>query len=103
MDVPQRIAPSADALAAVCQRFGVHRLALFGSVLRSDFGPNSDVDVLIEFEPGRTPGYFRIFELEQELSHLFGERRVEARTAQELSRHFRDDVVRHSRTLYVAA
>jgi predicted nucleotidyltransferase len=103
MDPVLRFAIAPEALAAICRRRGVHRLALFGSVLRDDFGPDSDIDVLVEFEPGRTPGYFGLFEFEDELSVLFGGRKVDLRTPQELSQYFRDEVVNGSRSLYVAA
>ncbi len=90
------------ALAALCARYGVKRLSLFGSVLRDDFGPESDVDVLVEFEPGKVPGLLGIVRMERELSQLFGGRRVDLRTARELSRFFRDSVVAESRVAYDA-
>lgn len=67
------------------------RNSLFGSVLRDDFGPDSDVDVLVEFEEGHTPGFFGLARMQQELSGLFG-REVDLRTPQDLSRYFRDEV-----------
>ncbi len=80
-----------DDLAAFCRRHHIRKLALFGSVLREDFGPDSDVDVLVEFEPGHTPGW-EIVALEDELSLLLG-RAVDLRTPEELSRHWRQQVV----------
>jgi predicted nucleotidyltransferase len=91
----------ADQIAALCRRYHVRRLSLFGSVLRDDFGPQSDVDVLVEFEQGRTPG-LRFFRLEEELSALLG-RRVDLNTRASLSRHFRDRVLFDARDVYVAA
>jgi predicted nucleotidyltransferase len=88
-------------LAALCRRYHVRRLSLFGSVLRDDFGPESDIDVLVEFEQGRTPG-LGFFRLEEELSALFG-RRVDLNTRASLSRHFRDHVLFVARDVYVAA
>ncbi len=61
-----------DALAAFCRERGVKRLSVFGSALREDFGPDSDVDVLVEFEEGRTPGLFGFSAMESELSAMFG-------------------------------
>lgn len=90
-----------DQLAALCRRYHVRRLSLFGSVLRDDFGPQSDVDVLVEFEPGRTPG-LGFFRFEQELSALLG-RRADLNTKASLSRHFRDRVLFNARDVYVAA
>ncbi len=86
-------AVSREEIAAFCRRRHIRRLALFGSILRGDFGPQSDVDVLVEFQPGRAPGYFRLFDMEEELSGLFGGRRVDMRTSLDLSRYFRDEVI----------
>jgi predicted nucleotidyltransferase len=90
-------------VAAFCREHGISRLALFGSVLRDDFGPESDVDVLVHFEPGRTPGFFRLFDLQDELSNLLGDRKVDLRTPDDLSPYFRDDVLRTASPLYDAA
>src|SRR5260221_14237050 len=65
-----KVSVDRDRLAEFCRHNGVRRLAVFGSALRDDFGPNSDVDVLVEFEPGRTPG-LRFFRMQDELSRLF--------------------------------
>jgi len=97
----QKIAIHSDALAQFCQRHRIRKLALFGSVLRDDFGPQSDIDVLVEFEPGHTPSFFKLYDLEEELSALFGGRRVDMRTPEELSKYFRDEVVKQSQTQYV--
>jgi len=83
-------------LAAFCRHHHIKSLALFGSVLRDDFRPDSDIDVLVEFEPGKTPGFFTIAEMEDELSLLFGNRKVDVRTPQDLSRYFRDRVLREA-------
>jgi predicted nucleotidyltransferase len=79
-------------LAALCRRHRIARLSLFGSVLTDEFGPDSDVDVLVEFEPGHTPG-LAITNLEDELSVLFGGRRVDVVTARSLHRLIRDRVL----------
>ncbi len=100
-DLRQRFAVPKGALAEFCHRYHIRKLSLFGSVLRDDFGPDSDVDVLVEFEPGKTPG-FGIVTIEDELSRLIG-RKVDLRTPGELSRYFRADVVREARVQYESA
>ncbi len=95
-----RISP--EDLAAFCGRHRVRRLALFGSVLRDDFGPDSDIDILVDFEPGCVPSLLTMAGLEMELSALLG-RQVDLRTPAELSRHFRDQVLREAEVQYVAA
>lgn len=89
-----------DRIIELCRRYRIRKLALFGSVLRDDFGPDSDVDVLVEFEPGHTPG-FGFIAIQDELSALLG-RRVDLNTANDLSRYFRDEVVREAEVLYAA-
>ena len=80
-------------LAAFCQEHGIKRLAIFGSALREDFGPESDIDVLVEFEPDRIPGLLGIAGMELELSELFTGRKVDLRTPEDLSPYFRQDVL----------
>ena len=75
-------------------------MALFGSVLREDFGPDSDVDVLVAFEPGHAPGFFRLFDLKRELSSLFDGRKVDLRTPEDVSRYFREDVIAEAEIQY---
>ena len=89
-------------IAAFCHRRRIHRLALFGSVLREDFRPESDVDILVEYEPDAGVGYIQMGEMESELTAIIG-RRVELHTAGDLSAYFRDQVVGEAQTLYVAA
>jgi len=84
---------------AFCKKHHIRKLSLFGSVLRADFGPKSDIDVLVEFEPGHVPGFFRLFDLEEELSSLLG-RKVDLRTPEDLSRYFRDEVIKHAKVQY---
>ena len=84
---------SRDSLAVFCREHGIRRLSVFGSALREDFGPESDVDVLVEFEPDRTPGLFGIAHMELELSRLFSGRKVDLRTLEDLSPYFRKDVL----------
>lgn len=84
-----------------CERHGIRRLSLFGSVLRSDFRPDSDVDVLVEFTPGFVPG-LAFFEMQEELSAILG-RPVDLNTPGFLSPLFRDEVIRSAEEQYVAA
>jgi hypothetical protein len=98
-----RIPVDRDALARFCQANHIRKLALFGSVLREDFGPDSDVDVLVEFEPDAPVTLFDIARMERELSPLFAGRRVDLRTAEDLSRHFRDQVVATAQVQYAPA
>jgi len=85
-------------LAEFCRRNHIARLALFGSVLRNDFRPDSDIDVLVEFEPSHVPG-FAIVAMENELSRLAG-RKVDLRTPRDLSRYFREHVIREAEVRY---
>lgn len=87
-------------IAKFCQKNQIRRLALFGSVLREDFHPESDIDVLVEFEPAHMPGFFGIARMERELSAIFGGRKVDLRTAEDLSRYFRQDVLREAEVQY---
>lgn len=86
---------SREALEAFCRRHHICKLSLFGSVLRADFGPESDVDVLVEFETGHTLG-LAFFEMQDEFSQLF-RRKVDFNTPAFLSSYFRDDVLREAR------
>ena len=87
-------------LAEFCRRNHIRKLSLFGSVLRDDFRPQSDVDVLVEFEPGHVPG-LRFFYFEAELSKLLG-RKVDLNTPNFLSPYFRDRVLAEAQVQYVA-
>ena len=95
--------PSVDhtVLADLCRRWGIRELALFGSALRDDFTPVSDVDLLVEFEPGTVLG-FRRLDLERELSALFGGRRIDLVPRKYLHPRLRDRVLREARTQYAA-
>ncbi len=90
-----------EKIAEFCERHDIHRLAIFGSALRDDFGPGSDVDVLVHFTSGHVPGFFRLFDMEEELSNLIGGRKVDMRTPEDLSRYFRDQVVASAEVQYV--
>jgi len=90
-----------NKIAEFCKKHHIQRLAIFGSSLRKDFGPESDVDILVNFEPSQTPGFFKLFEMEDELSRLLGVRKVDLLTPQDLSRYFRDKVVEGAEVQYV--
>jgi uncharacterized protein len=94
VNVPER------ELSAFCRRSGIKRLSLFGSVLTERFSDTSDVDVLVEFERGRQVGYLRMAAMERELSKLFGGRKIDLRTPGELSKYFRDEVMRTAAVQY---
>ena len=82
-----------EKIAAFCRRHHIRKLALFGSVLRDDFRPDSDVDVLVEFDPDHVPSFFRLFDMERELSGLVGGHKIEMVTYRAINRRLRDRVV----------
>jgi predicted nucleotidyltransferase len=96
-----QIAIDRQAITNFCRRHHIRKLALFGSVLREDFRPESDVDVLVEFEPGQRVG-FAFFAMQEELSKLLG-RQVDLNTPGFLSRYFRDEVLAEAEVLYAQA
>jgi hypothetical protein len=98
---PQDLVVDHEELAALCRRHGIRRLAVFGSALHGQAGPASDLDILVEFIPGRSVG-LRFITIQDELSTLFG-RPVDLATAGFLSPHFRDRVLREAQPLYEAA
>jgi len=91
-----------DKVASFCKKHHIRKLSLFGSALRDDFGPGSDVDILVEFEPGKAPSFFRLFDMEEELSAMLGGRKVDLRTPEDLSRYFRDKVLATAAVQYAA-
>jgi uncharacterized protein len=93
-----RLPLPAPAIEEFCRRHHIRSLALFGSVLRDDFGPESDVDVLVEFEPGRVPG-LEFVRMRDELAELLG-RRVDLNTPGSLSPYFRGEVPREAERVY---
>jgi len=97
----KNIAIAKEKIADFCERNHIQRLAIYGSVLGGDFGPDSDIDVLVDFMPGHVPGFFRLFEMEEELSVIFGGRKVDMRTPEDLSRYFRDEAVASAQVQYV--
>ncbi len=93
-DVPR------DKIAEFCRRNHIRKLSTFGSILRGDFHPDSDVDILVEFEPEHIPGYIRLAGMEFELSEILEGRRVDINTPKCLSRYFRDEVLARARVQY---
>ncbi|MGE3541590.1 MAG: nucleotidyltransferase family protein [Candidatus Tectimicrobiota bacterium] len=98
--MPTRLPLDDVTLAHFCERHHIRRLALFGSHLKGTARPDSDIDLLVEFEPGQAPGLLALASMELELSALLGGRRVDLRTAEDLSRYFRDEVVRTAEVQY---
>jgi len=96
-----RIPIDRERLADFCRRHHIRKLAFFGSVLRDDFRTDSDVDVLVEFEPDARVGLLGMAQMEIELSDMFG-RKVDLRTPLELSRYFRDEVLAKAEVAYAA-
>lgn len=94
IDIPR------EKIAGFCRRNHIRKLSLFGSVLRDDFGPDSDVDVLAEFEPGHVPGFITLAGMEIELGEIIG-RKVDMNTPDCLSPYFRDEVIKTAETEYV--
>ncbi len=86
-------------LETFCARNHIRRLSLFGSVLTPRFRADSDLDMLVSFDPGHVPSYFELVQMELELSQALG-RKVDLRTPEELSRYFRDDVVSSAQLAY---
>ena len=99
--LPARIDIPREEVAEFCRRNRVRRMALFGSVIRDDFRPESDVDVLVEFEPGYAAG-FVFFQMRRELTAMLG-REVDMHTAASLSPYFRQEVLDEAEEIYVAA
>lgn len=89
-----------EQLAQFCREHRIQRLSLFGSTLKDTSRPDSDVDLLVEFETGATPNLFDMVVIEQGLSALLGGRRVDLRTPRDLSRYFREEVVRTAEVQY---
>jgi uncharacterized protein len=91
-----------DELSALCQQWHIDQLSLFGSVLRDDFTIDSDIDVLVEFQPGCTPGFLKLHQLQEELSILFENRAIDLVTRKALNHRIRDRVLATAEVCYVA-
>jgi len=91
--------PEAE-IAKICRRNGIRKLALFGSVLTDRFSDSSDIDILVEFRSQERVGFFRLADMENELRQVLGGRKIDLRTPIDMSRHFREEVVRNARVVY---
>jgi predicted nucleotidyltransferase len=101
--MPDVIFADRAALGSLCSRYHIRRLSLFGSALRGCGEADSDVDLLVEFEPGQEPGLLGLAGIEADLAALLADgRRVDLRTARDLSRHFRADVIEQAAVQYTA-
>ena len=98
-----RINVDGQALRDFCLRHGIRTLSVFGSAARGELSPTSDVDLLVEFDPGRTPGLIRLAAMELALAELFDGREVELRTYEDLSLYFRDEARAAAQPIYGAA
>lgn len=96
----KKLAFSQEQIADFCRKHGIRRFAIFGSALREDFRQDSDVDVLVEFDPAHIPTLLKIAAMERELSQIFGGRKVDLRTPQDLSRYFRQQVIEEAEVQY---
>lgn len=96
-----RIPLDRERLAAFCRAHHIVKLAVFGSALRDDFRPDSDVDMLVWFAPAHVPGLIRFMAMQRELSEMIG-REVDLRTPEELSRLFRQEVIEEAEVQYAA-
>jgi predicted nucleotidyltransferase len=99
----EQIKVDKNRLSVFCRQHHIATLSFFGSVLRDDFSPDSDIDVLVDFEDGHTPGFLRVAQIERELSHLLDNRKVDLRTFQDLSRYFRNEVLAAAEVQYAQA
>ncbi len=92
LSVIDRLNADRTALADFCRRHDIQRLSLFGSVLRDDFGPDSDIDVLVDYEPGQAPGW-DVMDIEEELGQVFGRRRIDLVNRKYLNARLRDRIL----------
>jgi predicted nucleotidyltransferase len=99
MDLQERVNITREQIADFCQKNRIKRLAFFGSVLRDDFGPDSDLDVLVDFEPEAHVGLMKLVGMERELSGIAG-RKVDLRTRKEISRYLRNEVIAEAEVQY---
>ncbi len=92
---------SKDKIARFCEENHIIKLSFFGSILRSDFSENSDIDVLVEFDKNHIPGFIRLANIQNALSKLFGGREIDIRTPNDLSPYIRDKVLNTAEVQYV--
>ncbi len=99
-ELRELIEKNEERIIEFCKDNHIKQISLFGSALRSDFTPDSDIDILVRFEGSHTPGYFDLIRMEEELSSILGQREVDLRTPEDLSRYFRDSVVNAAEVIY---
>ena len=95
-----KVEVSKQEIADFCRRHHIKKIAVFGSALRGEMGPDSDIDLLVEFKEEHVPGFFRLYEIEEELSSIFGGKKIDLRTPGDLSRYFREEVVETAEVLH---
>jgi len=98
--MPAQIQPGAERLAEFCRRHHIRRLSVVGSVLREDFRPDSDIDILIEFDPDGRPGMVGLHQVEEELSELYGGHRIDLLNPKYLNRRIRDRLLQEAEVLF---
>ena len=96
---PERISFTKEQITEFCQKNYIRKFAFFGSILRDDYRPDSDVDILVDLEPGAPIGLFEMADMELQLSDMVG-RKVDLRTPQDLSKYFRDKVIEEAEVIY---
>jgi len=96
IDIPK------EKISHFCQHWHITKLSLFGSVLRDDFRPDSDIDVLVEFQPEHTPGFLKLHQIQEELSAILGNRQIDLVTARFLNHRIRDRILSEAEVYYVA-
>ncbi|MFW6304318.1 MAG: nucleotidyltransferase family protein [Candidatus Saliniplasma sp.] len=99
-ELRELIEKNEERIIEFCKENHIKEISLFGSALRSDFTPDSDIDILVKFEGSHIPGYFDLIRMEEELSSILGQRKVDLRTPGDLSRYFRDSVMDDSEVIY---
>jgi predicted nucleotidyltransferase len=98
----QNIDISKEKISRFCQHWHITKLSLFGSVLRDDFHPDSDIDVLVEFQPEHTPGFLKLHQIQEELSTILGNRQIDLVTSKFLNHRIRDRILSEAEVHYVA-
>jgi len=99
-DIKKTIDEHKDQIISFCNKNNIKKISLFGSALREDFDDESDIDILVWFEPQHKPGFFELVRMEEDLSSILEGREVDLRTPKDLSRYFRDEVLGRSEEIY---
>ena len=86
----------------LCEKYHINKFALFGSVLRDDFNPDSDIDVLVEFQPEHTPGFIKLYQIQEEISQIFNGRKIDLVTPKFLNYQIKDKILAEMEVCYVA-